>query len=80
MTLFSWFFKSKKVTSPKNKGLSLEDELRIFNKNTMWPLAKVKNNPDLKVYCSNPLPSQKTVAPSLPSLIATLPKLKQQNS
>lgn len=44
MALFSWFFKRKKVNSAKNTQATLEQELLIFNNNTMWPVAKVREN------------------------------------
>lgn len=44
MALFSWFFKRKKVNSAKNTQATLEQELLIFNNNTMWPVAKVRKN------------------------------------
>jgi hypothetical protein len=56
MTLFSWFIKANSHASSKQmnkQGVSatsstvdlqngLADELDIFNRNTMWPIAKVR--------------------------------------
>lgn len=44
MSLFSWFIRATKVKSPKNNKKTLEQELITFNNNTMWPIAKVRNN------------------------------------
>lgn len=44
MTLFSWFIRATNVKSPKNNKASLEQELTIFNNNTMWPIAKVRKS------------------------------------
>ncbi len=44
MSLFSWFIRTTRVKSPKNDKASLEQELTIFNNNTMWPIAKVRKN------------------------------------
>ena len=44
MKLFSWFINTTKINSTKNDKASLERELLIFNNNTMWPIAKVRNN------------------------------------
>jgi hypothetical protein len=44
MTLFSWFISSTRVNSGKNNKVLLEQELSTFNKNTMWPVAKVRTN------------------------------------
>jgi hypothetical protein len=44
MTLFSWFIRAERVKSPKNNKTSVEQELITFNKNTMWPIAKVRTN------------------------------------
>ena len=44
MKLFSWFVNTTKINSAKNDKASLERELLIFNNNTMWPIAKVRNN------------------------------------
>jgi hypothetical protein len=44
MSLFSWFIRGAKVKSLKNDKASLELELSIFNNNTMWPIAKVREN------------------------------------
>ncbi|WP_077284915.1 hypothetical protein [Cognaticolwellia aestuarii] len=44
MKLFSWFINTTKINSAKNDKASLERELLIFNNNTMWPIAKVRNN------------------------------------
>lgn len=44
MALFSWFIRRKNVKSAKNNKASLEQELSIFNNNTMWPIAKVRRN------------------------------------
>lgn len=44
MSLFSWFIRTTRVNSPKNNKMSLEQELTTFNNNTMWPIAKVRNN------------------------------------
>lgn len=44
MALFSWFIRRTNVKSAKNNKASLEQELSIFNNNTMWPVAKVRKN------------------------------------
>lgn len=44
MALFSWFNTRKKLNSAKNKQATLEQELSTFNNNTMWPVAKVREN------------------------------------
>ncbi|WP_085297037.1 hypothetical protein [Cognaticolwellia mytili] len=48
MSLFSWFIRTTRVKSPKNNKVSLEQELTIFNNNTMWPVAKVRKNTVLR--------------------------------
>jgi hypothetical protein len=48
MTLFSWFIQSTKIKTQKNDKTSLEQELTTFNNNTMWPIAKVRNNTVVK--------------------------------
>lgn len=48
MSLFSWFIRPTRVKSPKNNKMSLEQELTTFNNNTMWPIAKVRNNTVVK--------------------------------
>ncbi|MBA6225068.1 hypothetical protein H4J51_13705 [Colwellia sp. MB02u-18] len=42
MALFSWFLRRKKVSSTKNSKALIEEELSVFNNNTMWPIAKVR--------------------------------------
>ena len=42
MALFSWFITRKNINSTKNNRATLEQELLIFNNNTMWPVAKVR--------------------------------------
>jgi len=52
MKLFSWFIKTDKCSKYQKERLeksgikevenALEDELDTNNKNTMWPIAKVK--------------------------------------
>ncbi|TWX67597.1 hypothetical protein [Colwellia sp. C1TZA3] len=44
MALFSWFLRRTKVNSTKNSKTLIEEELSIFNNNTMWPIAKVRIN------------------------------------
>jgi hypothetical protein len=44
MALFSWFITRKNINSTKNNQATLEQELLIFNNNTMWPVAKVRKN------------------------------------
>jgi hypothetical protein len=50
MKLFSWFIKVNKHPKPAQKGLptavsnDIADEgINALNRNTMWPIAKVKN-------------------------------------
>ena len=52
MKLFSWFIKTDKCSKSQKECLeksvintverTLEEELNTINKNTMWPIAKVK--------------------------------------
>jgi hypothetical protein len=44
MALFSWFLRRTKVSSTKNSKTLIEEELSVFNNNTMWPIAKVRIN------------------------------------
>lgn len=44
MTLFSWFYTAKKVNNVKNTKENIDQELSKLNRNTMWPIATVRNN------------------------------------
>ncbi|MGB2740033.1 MAG: hypothetical protein WBC60_05685 [Cognaticolwellia sp.] len=44
MTLFSWFLNTKNNNVIKKNNTHKEQELSTLNNNTMWPIAKVRNN------------------------------------
>ena len=44
MTLFSWFLNTKNNNVIKKNNTHKEQELLTLNNNTMWPIAKVRNN------------------------------------
>lgn len=44
MALFSWFLNRKKVGSGNKDESTLVQEPLTYNKNTMWPVAKVREN------------------------------------
>ena len=44
MTLFSWFYTAKKVNNVKNTKENIDQELSKLSRNTMWPIATVRNN------------------------------------
>jgi hypothetical protein len=53
MALFSWFIRTTKVSSTKNSKTLIEEELSVFNNNTMWPIARVRINTVLQQEYAN---------------------------
>ena len=53
MALFSWFLRTTKVSSTKNSKTLIEEELSLFNNNTMWPIARVRINTVLQQEYTN---------------------------
>jgi hypothetical protein len=53
MALFSWSLRATKVSSTKNSKTLIEEELSVFNNNTMWPIARVRINTVLQQEYAN---------------------------